>query len=106
MATNRARGDSLRWYLRYSLSFRDVEEMLNERGLEATTRQSGAGFSATALNWRSGYAVISSQPISPGVWDETYVRVKGRWCYLYRPSIPPERPIDFVLSGLRDARYG
>ena len=44
-----------------------VEELLGERGLEADPRQSGAGSSATLLNWRSGGAVISSQPISLGV---------------------------------------
>ena len=35
--------------------------------------------------------------------DETYVRVKGRWCYLYRAIDSTGATIDFVLSGLRDA---
>ena len=76
---------AVRWHLRYSLSFRDVEELLGERGLEGITRQPGAGSSATVLNWSNGCAVISSQPNRSWRVDETYVRVKGRWCYyLYR----------------------
>ena len=35
--------------------------------------------------------------------DETYVRVKGRWCYLYRAIDSTGATIDFVLSGLRNA---
>ena len=68
-----------------------------------TTRPSGAGSSATAPNWRSGYAVISSPPISPGVSMRPTVRVKGRWCYLYRALDSTGATIDFVLSVWRDA---
>ena len=68
-----------------------------------TTRQSGAGSSATVPNWRSGCAVISNQPTRPGVSIETYVRVKGRWCDLYRAIDSTGATINFVLSGLRDA---
>ena len=35
--------------------------------------------------------------------DETYIRIKGRWCYLYRAIDSTGATIDFVLSGLRDA---
>ena len=38
--------------------------------------------------------------------DETYVRVKGRWCYLYRAIDSTGATIDFVLSGLRNAATG
>ena len=68
-----------------------------------TTRQSGAGSSATVPNWRRGCAVISSQPNKSWRVDETYVRVKGRWCYLYRAIDSTGATIDFVLSGSRDA---
>ena len=73
----------MRWYLRYSLSFRDVEELLSERGLEADH--------TTIWRWVQRYGpeleerlrrhlkpTNRSRPV-----DETYVRVKGRWCYLW-----------------------
>ncbi len=75
---------AVRWYLRYSLSFRDVEELLRERGLEADH--------TTIWRWiqRDGPALEERlrrhlKPTKKS-WrvDETYVRVKGRWCYLYR----------------------
>ena len=54
-------------------------------------------------NWNSGCGVISSRPTSPGVVDETYVRVRGRWCYLYRAIDSWGATIDFLLSAWRDA---
>ena len=68
-----------------------------------TTRPSGAGSSATVPNWRSGCAVISKPTNRSWRVDETYVRVKGRWCYLYRALDSTGATINFVLSGLRDA---
>jgi transposase-like protein len=44
---------AVRWCLRYSLSYRDVHELLVERGLESTIRRSGDRFSATRRNWMS-----------------------------------------------------
>ena len=67
---------AVRWYLRYSLSFPDVEELLSDAAWRRTTRQSDAGSSATVR--ARGEAAPSSQA-NPQVWrvDETYVRVKG-----------------------------
>ena len=94
---------AVRWYLRYSLSFRDVEELLRERGLEADH--------TTIWRWvqRDGLELEERQrrhlkPTNTS-WrvDETYVRVKGRWCYLYRALDSTGATINFVLSGLREA---
>ena len=93
----------MRWYLRYSLSFRDVEELLNERGLEADH--------TTIWRWVQRYGPELEERLRRHLkptnksWrvDETYVRVKGRWCYLYRAIDSTGATIDFVLSGLRDA---
>ena len=75
---------AVRWYLRYSLSLRDVEELLAERGLEADH----------TTNWRrvQRYGPELEQRLRRHLkptnksWrvDETYIRVQGRWCYLYR----------------------
>jgi len=75
---------AVRWYLRYSLSLRDVEELLDERGLKADQ--------TTVWRWVQRYGPELEQRLRRHLkptnksWrvDETYVRVKGRWCYLYR----------------------
>jgi len=92
-----------RWYLRYSLSLRDVEELLEERGLRADH--------TTVWRWVQRYAPELEQRLRRHLkptnksWrvDETYVRVKGRWCYLYRAIDSTGATIDFLLSALRDA---
>ena len=70
------------WYLRFSLSYRDVEELLAERGLHADH--------VTVWRWVQRYApeVNRAPALKPtnDSWrvDETYIRVKGKWVYLYR----------------------
>ena len=94
---------AVRWYLRYSLSLRDVEELLNERGLEADH--------TTVWRWVQRYGPELEQRLRHHLkptnksWrvDETYIRVKGRWCYLYRAIDSTGATIDFLLSALRDA---
>ena len=97
---------AVRWYLRYSLSFRDVEELLSERGLEVDH--------TTIWRWvqRDGPALEERlrrhRKTINKFWrvDETYVRVKGRWGYLYRALDSTGATIDFVLSVRRDAAAG
>ena len=94
---------AVRWYLRYSLSLRDVEELLTERGLEADH--------TTIWRWVQRYGPELEQRLRRHLrptnrsWrvDETYVRVQGRWCYLYRAIDSAGATIDFLLSALRDA---
>jgi transposase-like protein len=94
---------AVRWYLRYSLSLRDVEELLTERGLAADH---------TAIwRWVQRYGAELEQRLRRHLkptnksWrvDETYVRVQGRWCYLYRAIDSSGATIDFLLSAVRDA---
>jgi DDE domain len=93
----------LRWYLRYSLSYRDVEEMVTERGLSVDH--------STIARWVLRYAPVLNERLRrhirrPGrSWrvDETYVRVNGRWTYLYRALDSKGDTIDFLLSPKRDA---
>ncbi len=94
---------AVRWYLRYCLSLRDVEELLEERGLEADH--------TTVWRWVQRYGPELEQRLRRHLkptnksWrvDETYLRVKGRWCYLYRAIDSAGATIDFLLSALRDA---
>ena len=91
------------WYLRYSLSLRDVEELLEERGLEADHTR--------VWRWVQRYGPEIDQRLRRHLmptnksWrvDETFVKVKGRWCYLYRAIDSAGATIDFLLSALRDA---
>src|SRR5689334_4696090 len=94
---------AVRWYLRSSLSLRDVEELLKERGLEIDH--------TTVWRWVQRYGPELEQRLRRHLkptnksWrvDETNVRVKGRWCYLYRAIDSTGATIDFLLSALRDA---
>jgi transposase, IS6 family len=94
---------AVRWYLRYSLSLRDVEELLEERGRNVDH--------TTVWRWVQCYGPELEQRMRRHLkptnksWrvDETYVRVKGHWCYLYRAIDSTGATIDFLLSALRDA---
>ena len=92
----------VRWYLRYSLSYRDLEELMAERGLSVDH--------STVARWVPRYALELSKRIRRhlrrpgGSWrvDETYVRVAGQWTYLYRALDSQGNTIDFMLSPKRD----
>ena len=91
------------WYLRFSLSYRDVEELLAERGLPVDH--------VTVWRWVQRYAPELDRRLRKRLkttndsWrvDETYVRVKGKWAYLYRAVDSTGATIDFLLSAKRDA---
>src|SRR5215469_1749604 len=94
---------AVRWYLRYSLSLRDVEELLEYPISMAITQRSGGGCSITALSWSSDCEGVSSGQTSRGVWTKPRSARRGRWCYLYRPIDSAGATIDFLLSAFRDA---
>src|SRR6202162_5602983 len=91
------------WYLRFSLSYRDVKELLAERGLHAAH--------VTVWRWVQRYAPEIQRRLRPRLratndsWrvDETYIRVKSKWVYLYRAVDSTGATIDFLLSAKRDA---
>src|ERR1700710_140810 len=94
---------AVRWYLMFPISYRDLELMLADRG--------AAGDHRTIYRWIQAYAPEIEKRIRPhlrlsnGSWrvDETYVKVKGRWTYLYRAVDSHGQTIDFLLSAKRDA---
>ena len=92
----------VRWYLRYKLSTRDLVEMMAERGVvlvHTTIRRWVQRYVPEFEKRWSQYA----RPLG-GSWrcDETYIRVKGRWTYLYRAVDKVGRTVDFYLSERRD----
>ena len=92
----------VRWYLRYPLSYRNLEEMMAERGLTVDH--------STIARWVLHYSPILEKRIRREMrqpnrsWrvDETYIRVAGRWTYLYRAVDSAGDTIDFLLSPYRD----
>ncbi len=94
---------AVRWYLMFPVSYRDLELMLLDRGVAVDH--------TTIFRWIQAYAVELEKRIRPhlrmtnGSWrvDETYIKVKGRWTYLYRAVDKCGQTIDFLLSAKRDA---
>ncbi|WP_136807503.1 IS6 family transposase [Desulfosediminicola flagellatus] len=92
------------WYLRYSLSYRDIEELMEERGVEVDH--------ATVQRWVVKYTPILEAEFrkrkkTVGTsWrmDETYIKVKGQWQYLYRAVDKEGNTIDFLLTKKRDKK--
>jgi IS6 family transposase len=94
----------IRWYLRYSLSYRDLEEIMAERGLSVDH--------TTIYRWVQRYAPELEKRCRPHLkgttdsWrvDETYVKIKGVWMYLYRAVDAERNTLEFLLSATRDAQ--
>ena len=93
---------AVRWYLRYGLSYRDVEELLAERGIEVDH--------VTLFRWVQRFTPLLVDAARPcrhrggGRWfvDETYVKVAGRWRYVYRAVDQHGQIIDVCVSPRRD----
>jgi transposase, IS6 family len=93
----------VRWYLRYALSYRDLEEMMLERGLSVDH--------TTVYRWVQRYApeldkrCRSYLKACNDSWkvDETYIKVKKVWVYLYRAVDSAGNTLEFLLSPTRDA---
>src|SRR5512135_2069522 len=93
----------VRWYLRYSLSYRDLEEMMLERGLHVDH--------TTIFRWVQQYAPELEKRCRPHLkatndsWrvDETYIKIKKTWTYLYRAVDSDGNTLEFLLSPTRDA---
>ncbi|WP_278045687.1 IS6 family transposase [Micromonospora kangleipakensis] len=95
---------AVRWYLRFNLSYRDVEELLVERGIEVDH--------VTVYRWVQRFTPLLADAArfsrhSPGGrWhvDETYVKVNGVWRYVYRAIDQDGQVIDVLVSARRDAK--
>ena len=92
----------VRWYLRFSLSLRDIKELMAERNLTVDH--------TTVWRWVQPYAPELRKRLQGQLkykrttWfmDETYLRVAGRWMYLFRAVDNRGDTVDFYLSETRD----
>jgi IS6 family transposase len=93
---------TVRWYLKYSLSYRDITEMMSERGLHISH--------TTIMRWVHEFGPEIDKRMRPFLKptndslrvDETYIKVKGQWKYLYRAVDSKGSTVDFMLSANRD----
>src|SRR2546423_7127908 len=91
-----------RWYLRFGLSYRDVEELLAERGIDVDH--------VTVFRWVQRFTPLLIDAARPcrhvpadrSFVDETYLKVAGRWVYLHRAIDQFGQVIDVVVSQKRD----
>jgi len=95
---------NVRWYLKYPLSYRNLEEMMLERGLKVNH--------CTIFRWVQEYSPKIDKKVRKHLKptndslrvDETYIKVKGKWTYLYRAVDSDGNTIDFILSHRRNEK--
>jgi transposase-like protein len=94
----------VRWYCRYALSYRDLKEIAAERGLSVER--------STIMRWVHEYSPELEKRIKPHLKmscsstriDETYVKIKGIWHYLYRAVDKDGQTLDWMLSVKRNKK--
>ena len=94
----------VRWYVAYPISYRQLEEMMEERGVEVDH--------STLNRWVLKYVPLLDKQFrdrkrqvgSSWRMDETYVKVKGAWKYLYRAEDKTGATVDFPLTAKRDGK--
>ena len=93
---------TVRWYLKYPLSYRNLKETMAERGIKVDH--------TTIMRWVHQYSPEKKvrrhlRPTNDS-WrvDETYIKVKGKWKYFYRAVDSNGDTIDFMLSSKRDRK--
>ena len=95
---------NVRWYLTYKLSYRDLMEMAEERGVKVSH--------TSIYRWVIKFtpdieaAIRCARKTSGNSWfaDETYIKVNGKWKYLYRAVDQTGQTVDYLLTARRDMK--
>jgi putative transposase len=95
----------VRWYLAYPLSYRNLEEMTEERGVEVGHSNVYRWVQKFTPSLEAAFRKGRKRPVGKS-WrmDETYIRIKGQWKYLYRAVDKEGQTIDFLLTAHRDKK--
>ncbi|MGI0120393.1 IS6 family transposase [Zooshikella sp. RANM57] len=95
---------SVRWYVAYPLSYRQIEEMMKERGYDVDHSTIQRWVVHYCPQLEKAFHKKKQQPIGRWRLDETYIKVKGKWKYLYRAADKTGHTIDFLLTAKRDKK--
>jgi len=95
---------AVRWYLAYSLSYRDIEEIMMERGFDVDHSTLNRWVIHYSPKLEKAFQVRKKRPGDRWRMDETYIKVKGKWRYYYRAVDKSNNTIDFLLTAKRDKK--
>src|SRR5574339_716606 len=95
----------VRWYLAYPLSYRHLEEIMEERGVAVDHSNIYRWVQKFTPKLEAVFRKGKKRPVGTS-WrmDETYIKIKGQWKYLYRAVDKAGQTIDFLLTARRDKK--
>lgn len=94
----------VRWYVAYPLSYRQLEEMMGERGVEVDHSTLNRWVVKYVPSLEKQFRAHKRTVGSSWRLDETYVKVKGAWKYLYRAVDKAGATVDFLMTAKRDRK--
>lgn len=95
---------AIRWYVAYPLSYRHVEELMEERGIDLDHATVNRWVVKHSPDLEAHFRQLKNPLGKKWKMDETYIKVKGQWTYYYRAVDKENQTIDFFLSSTRDTK--